>query len=108
MEGSFSIPSSHVYIYLNPLGHILKSFASLESEFGIRSKERGGSKIGSGKSRNASINSRLVSEGSKTLPLIYRRYQNNIRSNKFIYCKSRIRRKVRPGARITLGGAPWA
>jgi hypothetical protein len=77
--------SGHVYIYPNPLGHILKSFASLESEFGIRSKERGDSKIGLGKSQNASIISRLVSEGSKTLPLIYRRYQNKIRSNKFIY-----------------------
>jgi hypothetical protein len=28
----------HVYIYLNPLGHTLKSFTSIEYEFGIRSK----------------------------------------------------------------------
>jgi hypothetical protein len=30
--------SGHVYIYLNPLGHTLKSFMSIEYEFGIRSK----------------------------------------------------------------------
>jgi hypothetical protein len=30
--------SGHVYIYLNPLGHTLKSFASIEYEFRMRSK----------------------------------------------------------------------
>jgi hypothetical protein len=29
--------SGHVYIYLNPLDHTLKSFASIEYEFGKRS-----------------------------------------------------------------------
>jgi hypothetical protein len=31
----------HVYIYLNPMGHTLKSFASIEYEFGVLIKERG-------------------------------------------------------------------
>jgi hypothetical protein len=31
----------HVYIYPNPLGHTLKSFASIEYEFGVLIKERG-------------------------------------------------------------------
>jgi hypothetical protein len=31
----------HVYIYLNQLGHTLKSFASIEYEFGILIEERG-------------------------------------------------------------------
>jgi hypothetical protein len=31
----------HVYIYLNPLGHTLKSFASIEYEFGVLIEERG-------------------------------------------------------------------
>jgi hypothetical protein len=30
--------SEHVYVYLNPLGHTLKSFASFEYEFGMRAK----------------------------------------------------------------------
>jgi hypothetical protein len=31
----------HVYIYLNPLGHTLKSFASIEYEFDVLIEERG-------------------------------------------------------------------
>jgi hypothetical protein len=31
----------HVYIYPNPLGHTLKSFASIEYEFGVLIEERG-------------------------------------------------------------------
>jgi hypothetical protein len=42
----------HVYIYPNPLGHTLKSFASIEYEFGIRSQREGDSKSCSGKSQN--------------------------------------------------------
>jgi hypothetical protein len=60
--------SGHVYIYPNPMGHTLNSFASIEYEFGIRSKREGDSESGPGKSRNGSIISRLVPEGSKTLP----------------------------------------
>jgi hypothetical protein len=30
----------HVYIYPKPMSHTLKSFASIEYEFGIRSRER--------------------------------------------------------------------
>jgi hypothetical protein len=33
--------SGHVYIYPNPLGHTLKSFASIEYEFGVFIQERG-------------------------------------------------------------------
>jgi hypothetical protein len=65
--------SGHVYIYLNPMGHTLKSFASIEYEFGTISKREGDSESGLGKSQNSSIISRLVSEGSKTLPVIYRK-----------------------------------
>jgi hypothetical protein len=36
----------HVYIYPNPMGHALKSFASIEYEFGIRSKREGDSESG--------------------------------------------------------------
>jgi hypothetical protein len=57
--------SGHVYIYLNPMGQTLKSFASIEYEFGIRSEREGDSKSGLGKSRNGSIISRLVPEGPK-------------------------------------------
>jgi hypothetical protein len=32
-----------VYIYLNPMGHTLKIFVSIEYEFGIRSKREGDS-----------------------------------------------------------------
>jgi hypothetical protein len=32
--------SGHAYIYPNPLGHTLKSFASIEYEFGVLIKER--------------------------------------------------------------------
>jgi hypothetical protein len=39
--------SGHVYIYPNPLGHTLKSFASIEYEFGIIPKKEGDSKSGS-------------------------------------------------------------
>jgi hypothetical protein len=31
----------HVYIYPNPLGQTLKSFVSIEYEFGVLIKERG-------------------------------------------------------------------
>jgi hypothetical protein len=31
----------HLYIYPYPLGHTLKSFASIEYEFGVLIKERG-------------------------------------------------------------------
>jgi hypothetical protein len=31
----------HAYIYLNPLGHTLKSFASIEYEFRVLIEERG-------------------------------------------------------------------
>jgi hypothetical protein len=31
----------HIYIYANTLGHTLKSFASLEYEFGVLIEERG-------------------------------------------------------------------
>jgi ribosomal protein S19 len=40
----------HVYIYPNPMGNTLESFASIEYEFGIRSKREEDSKSGSGKS----------------------------------------------------------
>jgi hypothetical protein len=65
--------SGHVYIYPNPMGHTRKSFASIEYEFGIRLKREEDSESGSGKSWNNSIISRLVLEGSKTLPMIYRK-----------------------------------
>jgi hypothetical protein len=32
---SMEMYSGHVYIYPNPLGHTLKSFASIEYEFGV-------------------------------------------------------------------------
>jgi hypothetical protein len=38
----------HVCIYSNPMGHTLKSFTSIEYEFGIRSKREGDSESGSG------------------------------------------------------------
>jgi hypothetical protein len=38
----------HSNIYPNPMGHTLKSFASIEYEFGIRSKREGDPKSGSG------------------------------------------------------------
>jgi hypothetical protein len=65
--------SDNVYIYLNPLGHTLKSFASIEYEFGIRSKGEGDFESGLGKSQNGSTISQMVPEGFKTLPMIYRR-----------------------------------
>jgi hypothetical protein len=37
--------SGHVYIYPNPMGHTLKSFASIKYEFGIRSREREAPKV---------------------------------------------------------------
>jgi hypothetical protein len=77
--------SRHVYIYPNPMGHILKSFASIVYEFDIRLKREGDSKSGSRKSQNGSIISRLVPEGSETLPVIYKKVSEEIRSNRSIY-----------------------
>jgi hypothetical protein len=85
--------SRHVHIYLNPMGHTLKSFASIQYEFGIRSKREEDSKSGPGKSRNGSIISRLFLEGSETLPVVYRKVSEEMRSNRSIYGKSRIDRK---------------
>jgi hypothetical protein len=82
----------HINIYLNPLGHTLKSFASTEYEFDIRSKRKGDSESGSGKSRNGSTISLLNSEGSETLSVIYGKCHNEIRSNRFIYGKSGVHR----------------
>jgi hypothetical protein len=77
--------SGHFYIYPIPMGHTLQSFASTEYEFGIRSKREGNSKSGSGKSWNGSNISLLDSDRSKTLPVIYRKVSEEIRSNRFIY-----------------------
>jgi hypothetical protein len=60
----------HVYIYPNPLGHTLKSFASIEYEFAIKSKREGDSESGLGKSKNGSTISPMVQKGSKTLAVI--------------------------------------
>jgi hypothetical protein len=73
--------SGHVYIYLNPLGHTLKSFASIEYEFDIRLERQVDSKSGSRKFWNGSNIPRLDSQGSKTLPVIYRMVTEEIRSN---------------------------
>jgi hypothetical protein len=40
----------HVYIYPNPMGNTLETFASIEYEFGIRSKREEDPESGSGKS----------------------------------------------------------
>jgi hypothetical protein len=85
--------SGHVYIYPNPMGHTLKSFASIEYDFSIRSKREGDSKSGSEKSRNGSIISRLVLEGYETLPVIYMKVSEEIRSNRSIYGKFGMDRK---------------
>jgi hypothetical protein len=98
--------SGHVYIYSNPLGHTLKSFASIEYKFGIRLKREGDSKSGSGKSWNGSIISRLIPKGSETLPVIYRRCQNEIRANRSIYRKSRILQKVKTQRWTAMGQGP--
>jgi hypothetical protein len=66
-------PGMSTYIYSNPLRHTHKSFTSIEYEFGIRSKREGDYESGSGKSRNCSIISRLVSKGFEILLVIYRR-----------------------------------
>jgi hypothetical protein len=42
------------HIYPNPMGHTLKSFTSIEYEYGITSKREGDSKSGSGKPQNGS------------------------------------------------------
>jgi hypothetical protein len=60
----------HVYIYLNPLGHTLKSFASIEYEFGVLIEERGRLQKWFEKSQNGSTISRMVSEWSETLLVI--------------------------------------
>jgi hypothetical protein len=72
--------SGHVYIYPNPLGHTLKGLASIEYEFGIRSK---GERLQKWlrKCQNGSNISQMVPEGSKTLPTIYRKVLEEIRSN---------------------------
>jgi hypothetical protein len=76
--------SGHVYIYPNPMGHTLKSFASIEYEFDIRLKREEDSESGPGGSQNGSNISRLDLEGSKTLPVIYRKVSEEIRSNRSI------------------------
>jgi hypothetical protein len=60
----------HVYIYPNPLGHTLKSFASIEYEFDVLIEERGRLQKWFRKSQNGSTISWMVPEGSKTLPVI--------------------------------------
>jgi hypothetical protein len=73
--------------------HYITHLRTIKYEFGIRSKREGDSKSGSGKSWNASIISQLVPEGSKTLPVIYRKVSEEIRSNQSIYGKSKMDRK---------------
>jgi hypothetical protein len=90
--------SGHVYIYPNPMGHTLKSFASIEYEFGIRSKREEDSKSGPGKSQNGSIVSWLVPEGSKNLPMIYGKVPEEIWSNRSIYGMSGIDQKGPEGS----------
>jgi hypothetical protein len=89
--------SGHVYIYTNLVGHRLKSFTSIEYEFGVRSKREGDSKSGSGNSQKGSIISCLVPEGCETLPVIYRKVSEEIRSNQSIYGKSEMDRKGSEG-----------
>jgi hypothetical protein len=60
----------------------------------MRSKRKGDSKSGLGESCNGSIISRMVSEGTETLPVVYRKVSNKIRSNWSIYGKSGRVRKV--------------
>jgi hypothetical protein len=89
--------SGHVYIYPNPLGHTLKSFASLEYEFGRdKIKREGYSDSGLGKSPNGSIISQNVLEGSETLMFVYRKVSEEIWSNRSIYGKSGISWKFKP------------
>jgi hypothetical protein len=50
----------------------------------------------------------MVTEGSKTLPMIYRKALEEIRSNRSIYGKSRIRQKFKPQSVDHHGhGAAW-
>jgi hypothetical protein len=64
------------------------------------------SKSGSRKSQNNSIISLMLPERSKTLPVVYRKVSEDIRSNRSIYGKSRIRQKVKPQRWTTMGQGP--
>jgi hypothetical protein len=48
----------------------------------------------------------MVPEEFETLPVIYRRCQNKIRSKRNIYGRSGIFRKVKPRRRTTMGLGP--
>jgi hypothetical protein len=59
-----------------------------------------------GKSRNGSTISWMVPEGSKTLPVIYKRYRKEIRSNQNIDGRPGIFRNVKPQRWTTMGLGP--
>jgi hypothetical protein len=89
-----------------PIWVTLKSFASIEYEFGVLTEERGRLQKWFGKVSKWFTISRMVPEGFETLPVIYRRCWNEIRSNRNIYARSRIFRKVKPRRWTTMGPGP--
>jgi hypothetical protein len=57
--------SGHVYLYPNPMGHTLKSFASIEYEFDIRLKREEDSESGPGGLRMVPIYHGWIWKGPK-------------------------------------------
>jgi hypothetical protein len=88
------------------LGHTFKSFASIEYEFGVLIKERGRLRKWFKEVLEWSPISGMVPKGFETLPVIYIRCQNEIRSNQNIYERSGIFQKVKPQRWITMGLGP--
>jgi hypothetical protein len=64
------IVSGAVYIYPNPLGHTLKSFPSIEYEFGVLTEERGRLRKWFGEVSKWFHYITDDSKGSETLPVI--------------------------------------
>jgi hypothetical protein len=78
----------HIYIYLNPMGHTLKSFAYMNMSLVLDQRERETLKVVCGSLGMVPLYHGLVPEGSATLPVIYTKVSEEIRSNRSIYGKS--------------------
>jgi hypothetical protein len=89
-------PNMSTYIRTQWVTHL--GVSRLLNMSSVLDKKREGDSESGGKSRNGSIISRLVPEGSETLLVIYRKVSEEIRSKRSIYGKSEMDRKGPDGS----------
>jgi hypothetical protein len=91
-------PDMSTYIRTQWVTHLRVS-RLLNMSLVLDKKREGDSESDSRKSRNGSIISRMVPEWSKTLPVIYKKVSEEIRSKRSIYGKSGMDQKGADGSR---------